>query len=392
MALLESEVEVACDENIKAVVEKQLQSEQSEIAGLHDSIWRLYGFARALTVGLAFVALAGASLASRIVTQAIARPLARLREAAARIGRGQLDTEIDITSNDEVGELAATLSLMAHDLRQTTTSIDALQKEVIQRQKAEANLEAINEELRHFAYVVSHDLKAPLRGIKLLTDWLRTDCGNRFGAETEENLDLLQNRVTRMHSLIEGVLQYSRIGRIQENRVEVDLNELLPGIIDAIAPPDHITITVAGPLPGITGEPTRIAQIFQNLLTNAVKYMDKPVGEIGIAYEDTEDTWTFRVTDNGPGIEARHFDRIFKIFQTLAARDEYESTGVGLTLVKKSIELHGGRIWVESEVGKGSTFFFTFPKQPVEPRNDSTLTGPASQEEGLPKALVTSQT
>jgi len=239
--------------------------------------------------------------------------------------------------------------------------------------------------------VVSHDLKAPLRGIKLLTDWLATDYCNRLGVEAEENLNLLQNRVKRMHNLIEGVLQYSRIGRVQEDRVEVDLNELLPGIIDAIAPPEHMTITIERPVPSIKGEPTRIAQIFQNLLTNAVKYMDKPVGEILVGYEDTGDTWTFRVTDNGPGIEARHFDRIFKIFQTLAARDEYESTGVGLTLVKKSVELYGGRIWVESEVGKGSTFFFTFPKQPVEPRIDSTSTGPASQDEGVEEPLVTSQ-
>lgn len=226
-------------------------------------------------------------------------------------------------------------------------------------------LEAVNEELRHFAYVVSHDLKAPLRGIKLLAEWLHADCGERLGEEGAQNLLLLQNRADRMHNLIDGVLQYSRVGRIREETTAVDLTRLVPNIIDAIAPPEHVTIAIEGPLPTIACEQTRITQVFQNLLTNAVKYMDKPAGKIVVACEDQGDTWLFRVSDNGPGIEAKHFDRIFKIFQTLAPRDEFESTGVGLTLVKKIVELYGGAVWVESEVGQGSTFFFTFPKQPA---------------------------
>ncbi len=224
---------------------------------------------------------------------------------------------------------------------------------------------AINEELTHFAYVVSHDLKAPLRGIKLLTEWLYTDYADHFDDEARENLDLLQNRVKRMHNLIEGVLQYSRVGRIKEDIVDIDLDALLPEIIDAIAPPEHVAIRIDGPLPVIQCEPTRITQIFQNLLTNAIKYMDKPAGQVVVACTDNEADWTFSVSDNGPGIEEKHFDRIFKIFQTLAPRDEFESTGVGLTLVKKIVEYYGGRIWVVSEVGQGSTFFFTVSKHAV---------------------------
>jgi signal transduction histidine kinase len=252
-------------------------------------------------------------------------------------------------------------------------------------------LQQVNEELSHFAYVVSHDLKAPLRGIRLLAEWLCTDYGDRFGQEAKENFDLLQSRVDRMHNLIEGVLQYSRVGRIQEERVEVDLNELLPEIVDGIAPPEHVTITVDGTLPHLECEPTRIRQVFQNLLTNAVKYMDKPVGTIAVACTEEAGVWKFSVTDNGPGIEARHFDRIFKIFQTLTPRDEYESTGVGLTLVKKIIESYGGRIWVESEVGKGSTFRFTLPQQHVESRNASTPADTVLHDEHLDKTVVTSQ-
>lgn len=265
-------------------------------------------------------------------------------------------------------------------------------KNINDRKDAEAKqallirkLEEVNEELSHFAYVVSHDLKAPLRGIKLLTEWLCTDYSDQLGDEAKENLDLLQSRVDRMHNLIEGVLQYSRVGRIKEDKTNVDLNELLPEIIDAIAPPEHVTISVEAPLPNLECEPTRITQVFQNLLSNAVKYMDKPVGQISVACEDAGDAWKFRVADNGPGIEERYFDRIFKIFQTLTSRDEFESTGVGLTLVKKIVELYGGRIGVESEVGHGSTFFFTLPKQKVamqdEPlRADITSHGEHLQE------------
>ncbi len=220
----------------------------------------------------------------------------------------------------------------------------------------------INEELSHFAYVVSHDLKAPLRGIKLLAEWLCTDYRDRLGDQARENLDLLQSRVQRMHDLIDGILHYSRVGRIKEDVTKVDLGALLPCIIDLIAPPGHIAVRVEGRLPVIECEKTRMTQVFQNLLSNAVKYMDKPAGEVVVACSEDADAWTFSVSDNGPGIEEKYHNRIFKIFQTLAPRDQFESTGVGLALVKKIVEYSGGRIWVVSEVGKGSTFFFTFPK------------------------------
>jgi signal transduction histidine kinase len=375
MDLLEHRVETAFEGAFHNTIENQLQDERVEIAQIQDATWTLYSLAQKLTVGLAVFAFVCVIAVSRIVTRAIAQPLARLREAAMRIGHGHLDTDIDITSHDEIGELAVTLSQMAHDLNQTTTSIDHLRREVQQRHNAEKNLETINEELTHFAYVVSHDLKAPLRGIKLLTEWLCTDYYDRLDEAAHENLDLLQSRVTRMHNLIEGVLQYSRVGRIHEDIVDVDLNDLLAQIVDALAPPEHIAIRIKGPLPTLRGEPTRIGQVFQNLLSNAIKYMDKPAGRIAVTCEDTDDTWTFHVADNGPGIEEQYFERIFMIFQTLTARDEFESTGVGLTLVKKIVEHAGGRIWLASEVGKGSTFSFTFPKQRADAATTMPLEG-----------------
>lgn len=225
-----------------------------------------------------------------------------------------------------------------------------------------ADLESANEELKSFAYVVSHDLKAPLRAIGALADWLSTDYLDKFDDEGREHMRLLVSRVHRMGNLIDGILQYSRVGRVREAPVEVKVDEVLRDVIDFIAPSPNVTITVENTLPSIVIEPTRIQQIFQNLLSNAIKYMDKPQCEIRIGCIAEGEHWRFSVSDNGPGIESRHFEKIFQLFQTLAPRDRVESTGVGLTLVKKIVEMYGGSIWVESTPGEGTTFFFTLPK------------------------------
>jgi len=219
-----------------------------------------------------------------------------------------------------------------------------------------------NEELTNFAYVVSHDLKAPLRAIGSLADWLSTDYADKFDDEGKEHMRLLISRVHRMGALIDGILQYSRVGRVRETPSRVDLNILVRDVIDLLAPPPHIRVTVDARLPVIRIEPTRIQQVFQNLISNAIKYMDKPQGQIHISCATAPGMWKFGVTDNGPGIEQRHFERIFQLFQTLAPRDRIESTGVGLALVKKIVEMHGGQVSLASTVGAGSSFSFTLPR------------------------------
>jgi signal transduction histidine kinase len=219
-----------------------------------------------------------------------------------------------------------------------------------------------NRELTDFAYVVSHDLKAPLRAIRTVVDWLSADYADQFDEQGREYLTLLVKRATRMHNLIDGVLQYSRIGRTEEKAVPVDLGKLVPEIVESLGAPENISIEIEPDLPTVRVDGTRIAQVFQNLLSNAIKYMDKPQGHITVACVEEDDSWTFSVSDNGPGIERKYVDHVFKLFQTLASRDDCESTGVGLTVTKKIVELYGGRIWVESEVGRGSTFLFTLPK------------------------------
>lgn len=224
-------------------------------------------------------------------------------------------------------------------------------------------LENANQELKNFASIVSHDLKAPLRAIGSLTNWIASDYADKFDKEGKEQLELLIGRVKRMHDLIDGILQYSRVGRIREDMVDIDLNKVVTKVIDMIVPSKNIKIQVVNKLPSILCEKTRIQQVFQNLLSNAVKFMDKPDGEIKIGCVEEDGYWKIHVADNGPGIEEKYFAKIFQIFQTLNPRDQVESTGVGLTVVKKIVEMYGGKVWVESKIGEGTTFLFTLPKQ-----------------------------
>lgn len=242
-------------------------------------------------------------------------------------------------------------------------------RDITERKKVEEHrvqlmqeLESANEELKNFAYVVSHDLKAPLRAIGSLAEWLTADYADRLDDEGKEHLRLLNSRVRRMDGLIDGILLYSRVGRIKEALAEVDLEQTVQGVIELLVPPAGMTITVDTPLPKVVAEPTRMQQVFQNLLSNAIKYMDKADGEVHVACVAENGQWKFSVADNGPGIRSQHFEKIFQLFQTLAPRDRVESTGVGLALVKKIVEMYGGHVWVESAAGEGSTFYFTLPR------------------------------
>ncbi len=238
--------------------------------------------------------------------------------------------------------------------------VNASRKEL---QKVNADYTAANKELKEFAYIVSHDLKAPLRAISQLTHWIAEDYSHAFDDDGKMQMDLIIKRVKRMDNLIDGILRYSRIGRAREKQEHLDLNVLVAEVADTLAPPDTIQIKIEKKLPMLVGDPTRMRQIFQNLLGNAIKFMDKPHGIIRVGCKPHGDFWKFSVSDNGPGIDQKYYDKIFQIFQTLIPRDEHESTGIGLTLVKKIIELYGGSIWLESEPGTGSTFYFTLSQK-----------------------------
>ncbi len=252
-----------------------------------------------------------------------------------------------------------------------------LKQEIAERQRVEEALEPLNEELeatikklslsnrelQEFAYITAHDLKAPLRAIGTLVDWISEDYGDKFDEQGKERLELIVGRTERMSGLIDGILEYSRLAHADREMEEVDLNTLLKTLISEIAPlRENIEITIEHKLPTVICRRTCMTQVFQNLLSNAVKYMDKPEGQVKVGCVEENGFWKFSVADNGPGIEETYFKKIFRMFQTLSPRDKTESTGIGLSVVKKIVEMHSGRVWVESEVGKGSTFFFTLPR------------------------------
>jgi two-component system, LuxR family, sensor kinase FixL len=230
-----------------------------------------------------------------------------------------------------------------------------------QRQQLAIQLEAANRDLKDFAYIISHDLKAPLRGVSSIAHWLTSHYGDKFDDEGKELIVLLGGRVRRMEQMISGVLEYSRIGHKNMRGTSIDLNDMIAQIIQDIVPEDRIKVIVENNLPILTIDPVRIRQVFQNLIDNSVKHMDKPEGEIRIGCERQGESWCFRVQDNGPGIAEEHFERIFQMFQTLVSRDKTENAGIGLTLIKRIIELYKGNIWLTSTLGQGSTFYFTIP-------------------------------
>lgn len=254
-------------------------------------------------------------------------------------------------------------TLLIEEMKQSQLQINLLNKELEQRVAARTSaLNKANEELKSFAYVVSHDLKAPLRAINQLSGWIAEDYREVFDDDGKQQMALLQSRAKRMHEMIDGILQYSRVGRIKEPDEKVDINVLLIEMIKHIAPPPHIEIKVQAGLPTIIGEKLKIFQVFQNLLDNAIKYNDKSHGVIEISCREHESSWEFSVKDNGPGIPRHYQEKIFQLFQTLAPKDQSDSTGIGLSLIEKIVDNWGGRIRIESEPGCGCNFLFTIPK------------------------------
>lgn len=234
--------------------------------------------------------------------------------------------------------------------------------------KAREAAEEAYRELDQFAYVASHDLKAPLRGIANLAEWIREDCGDAIPGDSVEHIRLLQGRVQRMEALINGILEYSRVGRALGESELLDTNVLVREAIELHAPSSGSTVNVAPNLPKVWAERVPFQQVFLNLIGNALKYSQayRPDVVIDVDWKDIGTHYEFSVRDNGPGIEGKYHNRIWGVFQTLAARDKVEGTGIGLSIVKKIVESRGGTVHVESSSDNGATFCFTWPKEPLQ--------------------------
>ncbi|MBE9031376.1 PAS domain S-box protein [filamentous cyanobacterium LEGE 11480] len=271
------------------------------------------------------------------------------------------DTEVSVlgTINDVTERQAAAMRLQAR-ADELSASNAALLATTIQLQHR-------NAELDQFAYVASHDLKAPLRAISNLSSWLEEDLADSLTPDTQTQMSLLRHRVKRMDNLIDGLLLYSRVGHSKGDLKRIDLRQLLEETLQLMVVPDGVAVQISAHLPVIQGYELPLQQIFMNLLSNALKHgLPARDGRITVSSIEQGDYYAISIKDNGPGIEPQYHDRIFQIFQTLEARDQSENTGIGLAIVKKLVEAEGGKISINSVKDQGTQFTFTWPKHIVE--------------------------
>lgn len=304
---------------------------------------------RNISVALTAFSITLAIVISALIVRYISRRIARMVSLAESISKGEFKT-IDDPVKDELQRLSQSLNIMSATLARNFSE-----------------LKTKNQELDQFAFVVSHDLKAPLRGIDNVTRWLEEDHEDELTPVVRQNLDIIKGRTLRLENMINGLLEYARIGRVKKGAEQVDLSQLLSQLCNELVPPSF-SVDIRNTLPPFRTDRLRLEQVFSNLVSNAVKYNDKEEGMIRITSEDAGGNYLFSVTDNGRGIQREYFEKIFVIFQTLQERDAFESTGVGLAIVKKILDDKKSNIHVESKVGEGTTFTFSWPKD-VKPEN-----------------------
>ncbi|HUR60891.1 MAG TPA: ATP-binding protein [Candidatus Thermoplasmatota archaeon] len=242
--------------------------------------------------------------------------------------------------------------------------VNVMELDLAQKARATAELERSNRELQQFAYVASHDLQEPLRMVASYTQLLQRRYQGKLDRDADEFIGYAVGGAVRMQSLINDLLAYSRVSQANRPMSTVEMGTVLDTALAnlRVALQESKATIVRDPLPAVEGDRSQLVQLMQNLVGNALKFRakDRPV-QVHISAKEANGQWTIGVRDNGIGIERQYYDRLFVIFQRLHAREEYEGTGIGLAICKKIAERHGGRIWVESEPGKGSTFYFTLP-------------------------------
>jgi|SRR5271157_6036341 len=309
----------------------------------------------------------------------VLRSVATLREGTKIIGSGNLDYRIEEISRDEIGDLARAFNQMNVNLATVLASKEDLDREVAARRRTEdelrttlADLERSNKELEQFAYVASHDLQEPLRMVSSYTQLLAERYENQLDEKAKKFINYAVDGAVRMQQLIHDLLVFSRVttrgAAFETADSQAALGMAVANLGEAIH--ESGTVVTNDELPRIIADQTQLAQVFQNLISNAIKFRGRGQPRIHVSVEEEDRHWLFSVKDNGIGIDSRHKDKIFVIFQRLHTREEYPGTGIGLALCQRIIQRHGGEIWFNSKPGEGSSFYFTLPKRTEEGNGD----------------------
>lgn len=333
------------------------------------------------------VAVVFALLVGIVITRSITRPVSRLADISKTIAAGDLTKRTDVTSRDELGELASSFNRMTDSLERFRDEVrrkneklerinmelqrqrDELSREINQRQRAEerlkqtvAKLEHSNAELEQFAHVASHDLQEPLRMVASFTQLLKRRYQGKLDKDADEFIAYAVDGASRMQRMINDLLTYSRVGTRSKEFQPTDCETVFDQAVANL----HMAIEETGAtvthdlLPTVMADESQLVQLLQNLIGNAIKFHGEEPLRVHVSAEQKGKEWVFSVSDDGIGIDRQYFDRIFLAFQHLHGK-EYPGTGIGLAICSKIVQRHGGRIWVESELGKGSIFYFTMP-------------------------------
>lgn len=294
--------------------------------------------ATVLIISVAVMAILYFGIMSRLTQQVHA-----LSDAVLHLGEGSLDEPIQQTADSDFKE-----------------PFRALEQTRIRLAKTIEHLEQERADLDHFVYVASHDFKAPLRGIDNLAAWIEEDAGESLNPESLEHIRMLRNRVTRLETLLEDLLAYSRAGRVKIEPETVDTNALVEMVVSDIGPPDGVRVEIDPNMPVILSPSAPLGHVFYNLIANAIKHHDRSDVVIRVSGEPFENGYKFRVVDDGPGIPEKFRQRIFEMFQTLRPRDEVEGSGMGLAISKRLVQSYHGNIDVIGGEGRNSTFEFTW--------------------------------
>lgn len=330
-------------------------------------------------VGIAFAGLMGGI--GRALRVWVTAPLERIGQDASTVAGGDLGHSVARVGPPDVAGLADNVENMRIQL---VHELGAVWEAAAKLEEQTDALRRSNRDLEQFAYVASHDLQEPLRKVASFCQLLERRYGDQLDERGQQYIDFAVDGAKRMQKLINDLLAFSRVGRTTDAFVQIDLGDTLARAKLALATlieASEAEIT-ADPLPTIAGDATLLAAVFQNLIGNAIKFRGEVTPRIHIGVEEQPDTWVLSCSDNGIGIEADYAEKIFVIFQRLHRRESYEGTGIGLALVRKIIEFHGGTIWLDTSVESGTTFRWTFPKNVSDSPSTSTAASPIAASEG----------